>query len=159
MRVELRNSCNVWEYRDVHELIEKAAEQESGLVEERKQNQNSQNRGAKRPRDALPSAEPALLRPACERCGRFNAGECRAGACFACGERGHMARDCLKERQAQRRRCHRCGQEGHQAWECPTLQRGNAEGAQPQQQRGQAAGPRAYAVEGREGAEPIAGMF
>lgn len=32
-------------------------------------------------------------------------------------------------------------------------------GAQPQQQRGQAAGPRAYAVEGREGAEPIAGMF
>ncbi|KAG5389125.1 hypothetical protein IGI04_030666 [Brassica rapa subsp. trilocularis] len=155
--VELRNSCNVRDYRDVHELIEKAAEQESGLEEEWKQNQNSQNRGAKRPRDAQPAAEPAPLRPACERCGRFHAGECRMGACFACGERGHIARDCPKERQARRRRCYCCGQEGHQAWECPTLQGGNAEGAQPQQQRGQAAGARAYAVEGREGAEPIAG--
>ncbi|KAG5376323.1 hypothetical protein IGI04_040919 [Brassica rapa subsp. trilocularis] len=155
--VELRNICNVRDYRDVHELIEKAAEQESGLEEERKQNQNSQNRGAKRPRDAQPAAEPAPLRPACERCGRFHAGECRMGACFACGERGHIAKDCPKERLGQRRRCYRCGQEGHLSWECPTLQRGNAEGAQPQQQRGQAAGARAYAVEGREGAEPIAG--
>ena len=159
MRVELRNSCNVRDYRDVHERIEKAAEQESGLEEERKQNQNSQNRGAKRPRDTQPAAEPAPLRPACERCGRFHAGECRMGACFSCGERGHIAKDCPKERQGQRRRCYRCGQEGHLAWECPTLQRGNAEGAQPQQQRGQAAGARAYAVEGREGAEPIAGTF
>ncbi|WZY83872.1 hypothetical protein YC2023_030256 [Brassica napus] len=154
-----RNFASARDYRDVHELIEKAAEQESGLEEERKQNQNSQNRGTKRPRDAQPAAEPAPLRPACERCGRFHAGECRMGACFTCGERGHIARDCPKERQGQRRRCYRCGQEGHLAWECPTLQRGNAEGAQPQQQRGQAAGARAYAVEGREGAEPIAGTF
>ncbi|KAF2565214.1 hypothetical protein F2Q68_00025352 [Brassica cretica] len=140
-------------------LIEKPAEQESGLEEERRQNQNqnSQNRGAKRPRDALPAAKPAPARPTCERCRRFHVGECRAGACYNCGERGHMARECPKETQAPRRRCHRCDQEGHQSWECPTLQRGNAGGAQPQQQRGQAAEPRAYAVEGREGAEPIAG--
>ena len=158
MRVELRNSCNVRDYRDVHELIEKAAEQESGLEEERRQNQTSQNRGAKRPRDALPAAEPATARPPCERCGRYHVGECRAGACYNCGERGHMARECPKEKRAHRRRCYRCGQEGHLSWDCPTLQGENAGGAQPQQQRGQAARPRAYAVEGREGAEPIAGM-
>ncbi|XP_018474603.2 uncharacterized protein LOC108845897 [Raphanus sativus] len=39
MRIELRNSCNVRDYRNVHELIEKAAEQEAGLEEERKQHQ------------------------------------------------------------------------------------------------------------------------
>ncbi|KAF3499875.1 hypothetical protein F2Q69_00044264 [Brassica cretica] len=128
MRVELRNSCNVRDYRDVHELIEKAAEQESGLEEERRQNQTSQNRG-----------------------------ECRAGACYNYGERGHMAWECPKEKRAHRRCCYRCGQEGHLSWDCPTLQGENAGGAQPQQQRGQAARPRAYAVEGRDGAEPVAG--
>ncbi|XP_022565185.1 uncharacterized protein LOC106453503 [Brassica napus] len=45
------------------------------------------------------------------------------------------------------------------SWDCPLHQGGNAGGAQPQQQRGQAARPRAYAVEGREGAEPIAGSI
>ncbi|XP_033138766.1 uncharacterized protein LOC117129307 [Brassica rapa] len=157
MRVELRNSCNVQDYRDVHELIKKAAEQESGHEEEQRQNQTSQNRGAKRPRDALPAAEPAPARPPCQRCGRYHVGECRAGACYNCGECSHMARECPKEKQAHRRRCYRCGQEGHLSWDCPTLQGENAGGAQPQQKRGQAARPRAYAVEGREGAKPIAG--
>ena len=151
MRVELRNICNVRNYRDVHELIEKAAEQESGLEEERRQNQTSQNRGAKRPWDALPAAEPASARPPCERCGWYHVGECRAGACYKCGECGHMARECLKEKRGHRLK-------GHLSWDCPTLQGENAGGAQPQQQRGQAARPRAYAVEGRDGAEPVAGM-
>lgn len=44
MKIELRNSCNVRDYQDVHELIEKAAEQEAGLEEERRQNQLKQYR-------------------------------------------------------------------------------------------------------------------
>ncbi|KAF3499876.1 hypothetical protein F2Q69_00044263 [Brassica cretica] len=153
-----RNSCNVWDYHDVYELIKKAAEQESGLEEEQRQNQTSQNRGAKRPRNALSAAEPAPARSPCETCGRYHVGECRAGACYNCGERGHMARECPKEKRGHRRRCYRCDQEGHLSWDCPTLQGENAGGAQPQQKRGQAARPRAYAVEDREGAEPIASM-
>ncbi|KAF3556408.1 hypothetical protein F2Q69_00011143 [Brassica cretica] len=85
------------------------------------------------------------------------AGECRTGACYNCGERGHMAKECPKVKRCHRRRCYRCGQEGHLSWDCPTLQGENAGGAQPQQQIGQAARPRAYAVEGHERAEPIAG--
>ncbi|XP_022570285.1 uncharacterized protein LOC111212930 [Brassica napus] len=117
MMIELRNSCNVRDYRDVHELIEKAAEQETGLEEERRRNQASQNQGAKRPRDSPPLTKTAPARAPCGRCGRLHPGECRMGACYNYGQHGHIARDCLRERQgrpeaAHRGRCYHCGQEG-----------------------------------------------
>lgn len=36
MRIKLKNSCNVREYQNINELIEKASEQEAGLEEERR---------------------------------------------------------------------------------------------------------------------------
>ncbi|XP_018473929.1 uncharacterized protein LOC108845172 [Raphanus sativus] len=159
MRIELMNSCNVRDYRNVHELIKKAAEQEAGLEEEWKQNQASQNLGVKQTRDTAPSGQVAPARPQCRRCDRNHSGECRVGVFYNCGQPGHVYRDCQNERQVRpsRIRCYRCNQEGHIARDCRVQLGGNAKGAPPQQQREPAGRPRAYVAEALEGPEPIAG--
>lgn len=77
MRIDLRNSCNIREFRSFNELIEKAAEQEMGLEEERMQNQAAQPKTAKRPREANSQSDNATVRPICAECDKMHFGECR----------------------------------------------------------------------------------
>lgn len=48
-----------------------------------------------------------------------------SGACFCCGEMGHISRNCpnssAQNNQGRfRGACHRCGEEGHYAKDCPS---------------------------------------
>ncbi|KAG5398748.1 hypothetical protein IGI04_020562 [Brassica rapa subsp. trilocularis] len=91
LRIELKNSCNVREFRSLNELMEKAAEQEAGLEEERKQNQAT--RAAKRPRETTTPVDNGTL----------NDGSVTKTpniTCQLCGRYGHAARDCRDRTEA-----------------------------------------------------------
>ena len=88
-------------------------------------------RADRRPAQSQPAAKRA--RPAdwrsggaksrtCGECGKSHEGSCRAGVCYKCGKKGHIARDCPKGFSV----CFHCNQTGHRKAECPQLRQGSA---------------------------------
>ncbi|KFK23791.1 hypothetical protein AALP_AAs48270U000100, partial [Arabis alpina] len=103
LRVDLRNRCQIRSYNSVTELVEKAAQQEAGMLEEAKllgdglqgQSSNVGKNNKKWVKNA-PSGKSSASRSVCSTCGKMHLGACRSasGACHRCGSMNHKVRDC-----------------------------------------------------------------
>ena len=150
------------------DLVEKAARIKSGLVLEAKHLRNTQaktTKGVESQKRTWDNREggPAQTRfPLCTTCGKKHGGACWAntGKCYKCGQIGHNQQNCSEGFN----NCRRCGHRGHFARDC-TMHLGRGQqgiqnmGILPPPPKRQAVGPRVYALEGQDGAEPIAGEF
>ncbi|KAF3530583.1 hypothetical protein DY000_02040164 [Brassica cretica] len=132
MQVEIRNRCRVVTYHRLGDLVEKAAEQEAGLAEEKKLAKTVQVKSGKAPESQRRAADQSGL-PRCPRCHRSHSGQCMR--CLTCGKMGHTTKYCWVKpldtppvRQiaapAVAQVCFGCGQPGHIVRDFP--RRGNA---------------------------------
>ncbi|XP_048629931.1 uncharacterized protein LOC125602165 [Brassica napus] len=143
LRIELKNNCNVREFRSLNELLEKAAEQEAGIEEERKQKQAT--RAAKRPRETTTPVDNGTVRTLCTECGKMHYGECKGTGCFKCGQRG-ISNGTL------------CGRYGHAARDCRDRTEAGTGAALPAPPpKKPATQPRVFVAGNIQGAETIAG--
>lgn len=167
LRVDLRTRCKIRNYATVAELVEKAAEQEAGIIEEARVFGNvphgSAGKHAGRNQKMVktgPSSKPnATGRNVCSTCGKMHSGICRAatGACHRCGSMDHRVRDCPEEdlrpksqtKSVGDRVCYGCGESGHYKNQCPKdaqlSGKRASEGPQPSAKR-QAIMPRVYTI-------------
>ncbi|KAF3602597.1 hypothetical protein F2Q69_00037816 [Brassica cretica] len=153
--VEIRNRCRIVTYHRLGDLVEKAAEQEAGLAEEKKLAKAVHVKSGKAPETQRRAGDPSGL-PRCPRCHRSHSGQCMR--CLTCGKMGQTAKYCWVKpldtppvRQiaapaapAVAQVCFGCGQPGHIVRDCP--RRANA--ALPPPPKRLAIAPRVFA--GRE---------
>ncbi|XP_056864077.1 uncharacterized protein LOC130511213 [Raphanus sativus] len=166
MRVDIRNRCRVVTYQRLGDLMEKAAEQEEGLAEEKKLTRAAQIKFGKAPESQMRAGDHSGS-PRCPRCHRSHSGQCLR--CLVCGKPGHIARYCRVKpldappvgqitaptaSVAANQFCFGCNQSGHFVRDCP--RRGNA--ALPPPPKRLAIAPCVFTVGDAQGAEPIAGM-
>ncbi|XP_056867295.1 uncharacterized protein LOC130512876 [Raphanus sativus] len=130
MRLDIRNKCNVATYYRLGDLVEKAAEQEAGWIEEQKLLKEAQPKSGKTSESQKRTWEQ-LGAPKCGKCHRHHFGECVQ--CHNCGRMGHVSKYCRSRPvdvqgtghiAAGPGSCYNCGQTGHFFRECPT--RGHA---------------------------------
>ncbi|XP_056856970.1 uncharacterized protein LOC130506352 [Raphanus sativus] len=129
MRLEIRNRCNVVTYYRLGDLVEKAAEQEAGWIEEQKLLKSVQTKSGKTTESQKKTWDQQETL-SCARCHHHHNGECIR--CHSCGRTGHMSRNCRFkpinsdfERQVvaqdkSSKDCYGCGQPGHMLRDCPT---------------------------------------
>ncbi|XP_010480941.1 PREDICTED: uncharacterized protein LOC104759750 [Camelina sativa] len=149
LRIELKNRCEMYDYRSKIDLVEKAANLEIGLEKEMSQNKAAQARLAKgsssnkRTWDATTVGTPLM--------------------CFGCNQPGHVLKDCTRTRTIKS--CYECGQEGHIARFCPRKVGRQQVNNRPREQlppppKRQNVGPRVMMAETEEDEdnEPITGL-
>jgi len=161
LRIEIKNSCNVREFRTLNELVEKAGEQEAGIEEQRKQNQAT--RAAKRPRETSAPSDSGTARTPCAECGRMHYGECKGPGCFKCGQLGYIKRNCPQLNdgtvtKTPNTTCQLCGRYGHAARECRDWTEAGTGAALPAPPpKKPATLPRVFVAGNNQGTETIVG--
>ncbi|XP_010468593.1 PREDICTED: uncharacterized protein LOC104748688 [Camelina sativa] len=103
LRIELKNRCEMYDYRSKIDLVEKAANLEIGLEKEVSQNKAAQARLAKGSSSNKRTWDTTTVRTPL--------------MCYECNQAGHLQRDC--PRVMAKRKCYECGQAGHIARFCP----------------------------------------
>ncbi|XP_010518599.2 PREDICTED: uncharacterized protein LOC104793873 [Camelina sativa] len=148
LRIELKNRCEMYDYRGKIELVEKAANLEVGLEKEMSQNKAAQARLAKGSSSNKRTWDTTTVRTPL--------------MCFGCNQPGHMKKDCPQSRII--RSCYECGQEGHISKFCPRKVGRQQVDNRPREQlppppKRQNVGPRVMMAETEEDEEnePIAG--
>ncbi|XP_024013809.1 uncharacterized protein LOC112087891 [Eutrema salsugineum] len=113
LRIDLRKHCEMQEFKNFPELVEKAAQQEATSAEEAKL------------LGKLPAGRNAGLTSGKKKCASW----CASGACLQCGSIEHKVKDYLEEDKREKnigngsdeRVCFHCGEVGHIKPRCPEL--------------------------------------
>lgn len=146
LRIELKNRCEMYDYRSMIGLVEKAANLEIGLEKEMSQNKATLAKAAKGTSSHKRTWDTTNVRT--------------PPTCYKCNQTGHLQKNC--PRFVAIGNCYECGQPGHVARFCPRKTGKQHTGDRPGEHlppppKRQNMGPRVMMAGKHEEDEPIAG--